>query len=113
MVQPDGLAPGRRDGRRLEHRQPLHHLLHLRQYLVHRPGPADHGAPVPGGGLLHGQEVRGRGRRESVISDIIVLLLCEARAVTISGVTGLQSTQLQSAQSYYLHLQEEELGDNL
>ena len=48
-----------------------------------------------------------------MISDIIVLLLCEARAVTISGVTGLQSTQLQSAQSYYLHLQEEELGDNL
>ena len=68
MVQSDSLAAGRGDGRGVEHCQPLHNLLHLRQYLVHRPGPADHGAPVPGGGLLHGQEVR--GRREEGECDI-------------------------------------------
>ena len=52
------MATGRGDGRSVEHRQPFHHLLHLRQYLVHRPGAADHGAPVPSRRLLHGPEVR-------------------------------------------------------
>ena len=58
MDESDCLAAGRGDGGRLEHRQPLHHLLYLRQYLVHRPCPADDGAAVPGGSVYHSPEVR-------------------------------------------------------
>ena len=58
MDKSDCLVAGRGDGGRLEHRQPLHHLLHLRQYLVHRPCPADDGAAVPGGSVYHSPEVR-------------------------------------------------------
>ena len=53
VVSPHGVAAGRGDGRGVEHRQPLHHLLHIRQHLVHRPRPPHHAAPVPGRRLLH------------------------------------------------------------
>ena len=64
MGAPHGLAAGRGDGRGVEHCQPLHNLLHLRQYLVHRPGPADHGAAVPGGPMYDSAEVRNITRDE-------------------------------------------------
>ena len=64
MDKSDYLAAGRGDGSRLEHRQPLHHLLYLCQYLVHRPRPADHGAAVPGGPMYDSAEVRNITRDE-------------------------------------------------
>ena len=75
MDKSDHLAAGRGDGSRLERRQPFHHLLYLREYLVHRPRPADDGAAVPGGPMYDSAEVR------NITGDEIARIV-----LTISGL---------------------------
>ena len=57
VVQPDLLVVGCGDGSGLERGEPLHHLLHLCQHLVHWPSPPHHGVAVPESRLHHCQEV--------------------------------------------------------
>ena len=89
MVKSDCLVAGRGDGCGLEHCQPLHHLLHLRQHLVHRPRPADHGTAVPGGPMYHSAEVRNiRERKDKMaISGLGCWLLTIISHLTFQAST--------------------------